>query len=238
MKGEVAPFALRSQLSTGRTQPVIRRSAPACRCPLLPAIRRRGGDDPADVNPLYSIAGVLVGRDRPRQRLAADAAAGAGVRLPPRDGGGNRCSLCLRHQVDRTVVHGGGGTVDWKVVRRMASASLLATAIVILFRGRILAHFAHRFPRRAERQVVALTILLGTVLGVLVSLSSVGGCALGMIEVFQRADLVGGCVGAATRLEGAGVAIELAARHRIMPSRRRRGCCPIVLPITARSSSI
>ncbi|WP_315762672.1 sulfite exporter TauE/SafE family protein [Sphingomonas sp. Y38-1Y] len=111
-----------------------------------------------------------------------------------------------------TVVHGAGGTIDWRVVRRLAAGSvpatiltllvlsrldvnmggtakaitvtlglaLIATAIAIFFRARIVAAFARSRPTRSSRKVAIATIILGGFLGVLVSLSSVGAGALGM----------------------------------------------------------
>lgn len=111
-----------------------------------------------------------------------------------------------------TAVHGFSGTVDWKVVRRLATGSvpaagltllllshsgrqleganhvitvalgiaLILTAVSIAFRARIVARFAARFERISPRRVGRLTIALGAVLGVLVSLSSVGAGAIGI----------------------------------------------------------
>lgn len=111
-----------------------------------------------------------------------------------------------------TVVHGLGGTVDWKIVRRMALGSvpativtllvlhyagarfdgtdrvitvtlglaLIATAIAMLFRTRIIARFGHTLDAVSDQKIARLTILLGAGLGVLVSISSVGAGALGM----------------------------------------------------------
>ncbi|MEG3125325.1 sulfite exporter TauE/SafE family protein [Sphingomonas sp. GB1N7] len=111
-----------------------------------------------------------------------------------------------------TVVHGLGGSIDWKIVRRMALGSvpatlvtlvslrfagthfegterlititlglaLIATAIAMLFRNRIVARFGHSLDMVSDRRIARLTVLLGAALGVLVSLSSVGAGALGM----------------------------------------------------------
>ncbi|MET0308940.1 MAG: sulfite exporter TauE/SafE family protein [Sphingomonas sp.] len=111
-----------------------------------------------------------------------------------------------------TAVHGFSGTVDWKVVRRLATGSvpativtlvllsftgkqlegathiitislgiaLILTAISMTFRARILAYFATRLDDIAPERIARFTIILGAVLGVLVSLSSVGAGAIGM----------------------------------------------------------
>ena len=58
--------------------------------------------------------------------------------------------------------------------------ALLATAIAILFRKTIVAFFAARSTELKPRQITILTVVLGVVLGVLVSLTSVGAGAIGM----------------------------------------------------------
>jgi uncharacterized membrane protein YfcA len=114
-----------------------------------------------------------------------------------------------------TLVHGLNGTIDWRLVARLAVGSipmtaltlvalscfgidssaarglittvlggaLVATAAVLIFRKRILAlrtaYIGELDPRRAS----ALTVLLGAVLGVLVSISSVGAGALGVTAI-------------------------------------------------------
>ncbi len=114
-----------------------------------------------------------------------------------------------------TLVHGLNGTIDWRLVARLAAGSipmtaltlvalscfgidsgaarglittvlggaLMATAAVLIFRKRLLAlrtaYIGELDPRRAG----ALTVLLGAVLGVLVSISSVGAGALGVTAI-------------------------------------------------------
>jgi uncharacterized protein len=58
--------------------------------------------------------------------------------------------------------------------------ALFLTAIALLFRSRIVAFAEPRMRRVTVRQREALTILTGAVLGVLVSLSSVGAGAIGV----------------------------------------------------------
>jgi uncharacterized protein len=58
--------------------------------------------------------------------------------------------------------------------------ALILTAIALLFRRRILDFFAKRVGEFEPGQTKALTIALGAVLGVLVSLSSVGAGAIGV----------------------------------------------------------
>jgi uncharacterized protein len=111
-----------------------------------------------------------------------------------------------------TLVHGYTHTVDWQVVRRLASgsvpmttltllvlshfdlssadavrlisralgAALLVTALALVFRASLLAYFGARFPELALRRAATLTVVAGGVLGVLVSISSVGAGAIGV----------------------------------------------------------
>ncbi|HZL00741.1 MAG TPA: sulfite exporter TauE/SafE family protein [Caulobacteraceae bacterium] len=110
------------------------------------------------------------------------------------------------------AVHGAGGTVDWKIVGRLASGSvpaavatlfvlahvdrrlgtashvisavlglaLIATAAAMLFRRFILGFFRDRMGEIAPARLAGFTVLLGAILGVLVSLSSVGAGAIGV----------------------------------------------------------
>ena len=111
-----------------------------------------------------------------------------------------------------TVVHGNRGTVDWKVVRRLATGSvpatiltllglwyagktskdagqtiqialgavLVLTAVAMFFRQQIVNRFAPTFGTVDTDEIRNLTIVLGAILGFLVSLTSVGAGALGM----------------------------------------------------------
>ncbi|ACI51142.1 protein of unknown function DUF81 [Gluconacetobacter diazotrophicus PA1 5] len=111
-----------------------------------------------------------------------------------------------------TGVHGFSGGVDWKVVRRLSSGSIPASAIAlvilhvlgapssvttqlitrslgvallltapcILFRARILQRLGAFSEALTDRQTHILTVLVGAVLGLLVSLSSVGAGAIGV----------------------------------------------------------
>lgn len=111
-----------------------------------------------------------------------------------------------------SAVHGVKDTIDWKIVRRLATGSLPAavltlialntfihvghgankiiltvlgvmlilTAVGILFQRKLLAYGATHHPPVLSDHALVPTIILGAVLGVLVSLSSVGAGALGM----------------------------------------------------------
>jgi uncharacterized membrane protein YfcA len=116
-----------------------------------------------------------------------------------------------------TAVHGAGGTVDWRVVRRLASGSVPATALtlvllsllgathsehpsgmisfvlglavlltaaVLLSRSWLLRILGARLGPDGPRNAATITVLTGVVLGVLVTLSSVGAGALGTLVLF------------------------------------------------------
>jgi uncharacterized protein len=111
-----------------------------------------------------------------------------------------------------SVVHGLNRTVDWRVVRRLATGSipttivtiaalgyfdirgegvrqligavlafaLLLTALTLLFRQQIAARYAPRIGALPPNRIATLTVTVGAVLGVLVSISSVGAGAIGV----------------------------------------------------------
>ena len=111
-----------------------------------------------------------------------------------------------------TLVHGYTHTVDWQVVRRLASgsvpmtiltllvlshfdlssadaarlisralgATLLVTALALVFRASLLVYLGAHFPELGVRRAATLTVAAGGVLGVLVSISSVGAGAIGV----------------------------------------------------------
>ncbi len=111
-----------------------------------------------------------------------------------------------------SFVHGFNKTIDWRIVRRLASGSLpaalltlgmlylldvdqaaysalvtkvlgvalLLTAGALLFRRRLLASYSQRVGVLTESQTRTFTILTGVMLGVLVTISSVGAGALGV----------------------------------------------------------
>jgi uncharacterized membrane protein YfcA len=58
--------------------------------------------------------------------------------------------------------------------------ALIATATALFFRGHLVAFFTHRVAALGPRGASGLTILLGAILGVLVSTTSVGAGAIGV----------------------------------------------------------
>jgi uncharacterized protein len=111
-----------------------------------------------------------------------------------------------------TLVHGLNHTVNWQIVRRLASGSVPATAVTLLvisnfavtgpmsgriisvvlgvmllltavslvFRQRFLSVMAPTLERISPQQAARLTVVTGAILGMLVTLSSVGAGALGV----------------------------------------------------------
>jgi len=69
------------------------------------------------------------------------------------------------------------------LITAVLSGALGATAAALIFRKRILAFFAAHVGELSPRRTAALTVLLGAVLGVLVSISSVGAGALGVTAI-------------------------------------------------------
>src|SRR6185312_9424905 len=66
-----------------------------------------------------------------------------------------------------------------QIISAVLSAALLATAAVLIFRRQLLSFYFRRVGELDERRVRALTIAMGGVLGILVSISSVGAGAIG-----------------------------------------------------------
>ncbi|HTX50177.1 MAG TPA: sulfite exporter TauE/SafE family protein [Caulobacteraceae bacterium] len=78
------------------------------------------------------------------------------------------------------------------LVTTALGAALIVTAIAVLFRKTIVAFVLARTGELSPRYATGLTILLGAVLGVLVSLTSVGAGALGMtvlLILYPKADI-------------------------------------------------
>nr|WP_316251064.1 sulfite exporter TauE/SafE family protein [Sphingomonas sp. JC676] len=168
------------------------------------------------LSPIYSLAGFAVGT-----LVGLTGVGGGSLMTPllvlafnfhPATAVGTDLLYASATKTVGTAVHGFSGTVDWKVVRRLATGSvpaaaltllllsfsgqrlegathlitialgiaLILTAVSMTFRARIVARFAGRFEAVSPLRVARLTIVLGAILGVLVSLSSVGAGAIGM----------------------------------------------------------
>jgi uncharacterized membrane protein YfcA len=68
-----------------------------------------------------------------------------------------------------------GDLITWAL-----GGALLVTGLALIFRKKILAAYAARIGRLNSRHTAVLTVVTGAVLGVLVSISSVGAGAIGM----------------------------------------------------------
>ncbi len=66
------------------------------------------------------------------------------------------------------------------VVTRVLGFSLLATALALVFRKYLLESYARRVGALSEKLTLRFTVITGVILGVLVSISSVGAGALGV----------------------------------------------------------
>ncbi len=75
---------------------------------------------------------------------------------------------------------GAHGDAKHGVITTTLGVALILTAIAIVLRKRILGALAQRSQAWSRRTVTSLTVLLGAILGVLVSVSSVGAGAIGM----------------------------------------------------------
>lgn len=166
-------------------------------------------------NPLYSLAGFLVG-----MLVGMTGVGGGSLMTPllvllfgfhPVTAVGTDLLYASVTKTVGTVVHGKQRTVDWRIVRRLATGSvpasiltlylmsrvgtmtghatvtlnlllgiaLLLTSISVFFRPLILRWAGHHIHAMDERRLDRWTILLGAMLGVLVSVTSVGAGALG-----------------------------------------------------------
>jgi len=126
-----------------------------------------------------------------------------------------------------SAVHGLNRTIDWRVARRMAAGSipaavitlaamsalditsaaalinavltvaLVLTAVTLVFRDRIAARYAARLGVLADKRIAVLTVAAGAIVGVIVSISSVGAGAIGVTALlllypkFPTARIVG-----------------------------------------------
>ena len=74
-------------------------------------------------------------------------------------------------------INGAAGRVLINVVLTVA---LVVTAVVLVFRDRIVERYADRLGMLTPKQIAALTVIVGGILGTIVSISSVGAGAIGV----------------------------------------------------------
>ncbi len=182
-----------------------------------------------DFNPLYSLSGLLVGF------LVGQTGMGGGALMTPLlvlvfgvhpvSAVGTDLLYAAITKTAGTLVHGANKSVDWRIVRRLATGSLpatVATLLVINYFGLggpghgqaeiitrvlgvmliltaaslpvrlfLLAYLPQiaALPRLAEpeaaRRAGRLTVITGLVLGVLVTISSVGAGAIGVMVLMM-----------------------------------------------------
>jgi uncharacterized protein len=72
------------------------------------------------------------------------------------------------------------GTAAREVTAGVLTVALFATALTLGFRERIVTRYAERVGALAPERIAALTVAVGAVLGILVSISSVGAGAIGV----------------------------------------------------------
>jgi uncharacterized protein len=73
-----------------------------------------------------------------------------------------------------------GGAAAARLISRSLGAALLLTALTVVFRPSLTAYFGARFREPGPRRLAILTVISGAILGVLVSISSVGAGAIGV----------------------------------------------------------
>ena len=168
------------------------------------------------INPLYMLSGFFVGL------LVGQTGVGGGSLMTPilvllfgihpATAVGTDLLYASATKSVGTLVHGLNHTVEWRIVRRLASGSvpatvltllavshynitdsasgrfislvlgimLLLTALSLIFRRQFLTIMGPILDRITSEQAARLTVVTGAVLGVLVTLSSVGAGAIGV----------------------------------------------------------
>jgi hypothetical protein len=181
------------------------------------------------INLLYSLSGLLVG-----MLVGMTGVGGGSLMTPllivlfgirPETAVGTDLLYASVTKTAGTTVHGIAGSVDWRVVGRLAFGSMPGTVITIyalsligpwgprvntvitsvlgvalfltvlalLFRKTIERIATTRLPELSQSWTLKLTVLTGFILGVLVSISSVGAGALGvtaLILLYPRLSMV------------------------------------------------
>jgi len=168
------------------------------------------------IDPHYAIAGFLVGT-----LVGVTGVGGGSLMTPilivlfgvsPTTAVGTDLLFAAVTKTVGSLVHGFNRTIDWQIVRRLATGSipttglalmvlywlnmktgsanqivtailtvaLLLTAGALIGRNRIVGIYAQRVANLNERSIARLTIAMGALLGILVTLSSVGAGAIGV----------------------------------------------------------
>jgi hypothetical protein len=169
------------------------------------------------IDPLYSLSGFAVGL------LVGMTGVGGGALMTPllillfgihpATAVGTDLLYAAATKTGGSLVHGLARSIDWRVVRLLASGSvpatvitlavlshfnlngeaarglitlvlsiaLFATAFVLVFGGPLVALYRARVTRLDPQLTATLTIAVGVALGVLVTISSVGAGAIGVV---------------------------------------------------------
>jgi uncharacterized protein len=72
------------------------------------------------------------------------------------------------------------GPLARDLIDAVLAVALVVTATTLVFRNRMVARYSRRFDALADRHIAAITVAVGAVIGVLVSISSVGAGAIGV----------------------------------------------------------
>jgi len=173
------------------------------------------------IDPLYSLSGFAVGA-----LVGMTGVGGGSLMTPllillfgvhPATAVGTDLLYAAATKTGGSLVHGFARSIDWRVVRRLATGSvpatlvtlavlshfnlsgdaarnlitlvlsvaLLATAFVLVFGEAIVAAYRARVAELDSQRTAINTILVGLALGVLVSISSVGAGAIGVIALIM-----------------------------------------------------
>jgi uncharacterized protein len=88
---------------------------------------------------------------------------------------------------------GSGSRASGGIISTTLGIALIITAITLIFRKALLSRLARLMDGASEQRVGALTVALGVVLGVLVTISSVGAGAIGatiLLTLYPRSPIV------------------------------------------------
>lgn len=171
------------------------------------------------IDPLYSLSGFAVGL------LVGMTGVGGGALMTPllilgfgvspATAVGTDLLYAAATKTGGSLVHGFAHSIDWRVVRRLASGSIPATvltlvalslfnldgeaaralitfalsfalfltAFVLVFGETLVAAYRARVAQVAPERTAFTTVVVGTLLGVLVSISSVGAGAIGVVAL-------------------------------------------------------
>ncbi|HMF20680.1 MAG TPA: sulfite exporter TauE/SafE family protein [Pseudolabrys sp.] len=173
------------------------------------------------IDPLYSLSGFAVGA-----LVGMTGVGGGSLMTPilillfgvhPATAVGTDLLYAAATKTGGSLVHGFARSIDWSVVRRLAtgsvpatmvtlaalshfnlsgdaarnlitlvlSAALFATAIVLVLGSSIVAAYRARVAGLDPQRTATNTMLVGALLGVLVSISSVGAGAMGVIALIM-----------------------------------------------------